>query len=284
MTVPVTASTGRVVQNGVMTQPVERRVSLPTAPNMRDLGGLDVDGGTIRKGQLFRSAALDRLSDADQQALGRLGIATVYDLRTEGERRTGPDRLPGTIPSIHLDVLADDANDATAGLAVLDGADDVQEMIDALGGGRAVAMMEQSYRKFVTLGSARRAYHDLLEGLADPGRTGAALFHCTAGKDRTGWAGVILLRILGAGEEAVLADYLQTNADLLPSLRPVLDRMQARGVDSELLTPVFEVRQEYLAAADEELARRYGTLERYLSAGLGIGESTLSALRERFVV
>ena len=98
-----------------------RRIPLPSAPNMRDLGGLPVSGGVVRAGEVFRSASVAKLSDADQEAFGELGIATVYDLRTARERGTEPDRLPASIPSVHLDVMADDEAVTTAGVTVLRG-------------------------------------------------------------------------------------------------------------------------------------------------------------------
>lgn len=258
-----------------------RRVPLPSAPNMRDLGGLPVRGGAVRTGEVFRSASVAKLSDDDQDAFGGLGIATVYDLRTARERAKDPDRLPATIPSVHLDVMADDEADTTAGLTVLRG--DASRVAEVLRNGGAIRKMEESYRKFVGLDSARAAYRDFFLALADGSRRGAALFHCATGKDRTGWAAATLLRILGADEDAVLADYLQTNTDLLPALQTVLDKAEADGLDPDLLLPILGVRESYLEAADDEVHRVFGGFEDYLSEGLGLDGSTREALQERFV-
>lgn len=262
-------------------QAVDRRVPLASAPNMRDLGGLLVDDGVVRRGQVFRSASVGRLSENDQRALANLGISTVYDLRTARERSQQPDRLPASARSIHLDVMADDEADTTAGLTVLSG--DAHRIADALRDGRAVATMEQSYRKFVRLSSARTAYRAFFLGLADGSRDGAALFHCATGKDRTGWAAAVLLRLLGAGEDAVVADYLQTNTDLLPALQTVLDKAQADGIDPELLLPILGVRQSYLEAADQEVESMFGGFDAYIGEGLGLDDAVIDALRERFV-
>lgn len=268
-----------------MTSPSEtarsRRVPLPSAPNMRDLGGLPVSGGVVRAAEVFRSASVAKLSDADQEAFGELGIATVYDLRTARERGTEPDRLPASIPSVHLDVMADDEADTTAGLTVLRG--DAKRVGEVLRNGGAIRKMEQSYRKFVSLDSARDAYRSFFLALADEGRDGAALFHCATGKDRTGWAAAGLLRILGADEDVVFADYLQTNTDLLPALQTVLDKAEADGLDPDLLLPILGVRESYLESADDEVKRVFGSFDAYLSEGLGLDDTTLEALRERFV-
>lgn len=262
-------------------QTLDRRIPLVSAPNMRDLGGLPAGRGVVRRGQVFRSASVGRLSGEDRQALADLGIATVYDLRTARERTREPDRLPASAREVPLDVLADDQDDTTTGLVIMSG--DARRVADLLGDGRAEAIMEQSYRKFVRLDSAKNAYRAFFHGLADGSRDGGALFHCATGKDRTGWAAAVLLRLLGAGEDAVRADYLQTNTDLLPALQPVLDRAEADGVAPGLLLPILGVRQSYLDAADEEVEALFGSFDAYIGQGLGLDDAVIGALRTRFV-
>lgn len=263
-------------------QPIpDRRVTLPTAANMRDLGGLPAGNRLVATGQLFRSASLSHLAHADQSRFASLGITTVFDLRTESERTQDPDRLPETAASVHLDVLADDAEATAAGLAVFDG--DPHELVESLADGGGLALMEDSYRKIVSLDSARRSYHTFITSLVDPRRAGAALFHCTTGKDRTGWAAVLVLRMLGVDEGEVTADYLETNTDLLPALGPIFSKAGADGIPRDLLTPVLGVRIEYLEAADQEVQSQYGSFEKYVSEGLGVERSTVEALRNRFL-
>ncbi|MCI1747328.1 MAG: tyrosine-protein phosphatase [Acidipropionibacterium sp.] len=254
--------------NPVAQQSPDRRVPMSTAANMRDLGGLPADGGVIGTGRLFRSASLSSLAGADLANFAGLGITTVFDLRTGSEIEQAPDQLPETTASVHLNVLGDDPESTAAGLAVLGG--DAHQLEASLGNGGGVTLMKDSYRQIVGLDSARQAYHDFITSLADPKRTGAALFHCTTGKDRTGWAAVLVLRMLGVDEDAVVADYLETNDDLLPALQPMLDKAAANGVPTDLLTPVVGVRLEYLETADHEVKSRYGSFETYVSEGLGI--------------
>ena len=260
---------------------LDRRVVLSTAPNMRDLGGLPVAGGVFASGQVFRSASLAELSDADRRAISDLGVGTVYDLRTEDERAAEPDRLPESTRLVHLDVLADGKLSVAAVIGKLRGAPGAVN--ELLGDGAVQQMLTESYRDFIRLLSALAAYRDLFLGLADPARDGAALFHCTAGKDRTGWAAASLLMLFGADEETVHADYLQTNDDLLPAFAPLIEAAAAQGVDPELLKAAFGVQASYLDATLEEIEARYGTLEGYFSRGLSLDDETLVALRERFV-
>jgi len=264
-----------------MTDPTDRRVPLRTAANMRDLGGLAVDGGVFAPRKVFRSASLAGLSDEDQRAFAELGIRTVYDFRTAGERSDAPDLVPETIPSVPLDVLADSPVAAAANINAL--VSDPSLLAGVLDGGRAESLLQDSYRDIVRLPSALAAYREFYRGLADADRAGAALFHCTTGKDRTGWAAASLLALLGADDATIRADYLQTNTDLLPTLQPVIDRAEAAGVDPELLLPVLGVRESYLDAAFEEVETRFGTIEGYFDTGLGLDAAMIDALRGRLV-
>jgi protein-tyrosine phosphatase len=135
------------------------------------------------------------LDERDADALARLGIRTVYDLRTERERQAAPDReLPGA-RSVVIDVLADAADAAPAELEAV--RHHPQIATSTLGDGQAAAMFTGGYRRIVSSGSALSAYRTMFTDLAtDLSRP--ALFHCTTGKDRTGWAAAVLLMLLGS--------------------------------------------------------------------------------------
>ncbi len=265
-----------------MPEPViDRRVVLATAANMRDLGGLPVAGGVFAKGKVFRSASLADLSDADGQVFADLGIAHVYDLRTEEERSAQPDRLPAFSTQVVLDVLADGSMSVAATIGKLRTAP--ESMNELLGAGTIQKMLVESYRDFIRLPSATASYRALFVQLADAGRPGAALFHCTAGKDRTGWAAASLLMLLGASDDTIHTDYLQTNEDLLPTLEPLILSAASRGVDPDLMRDAFGVRVSYLEATLDQLETQYGSVEAYFSDGLGLTTQTIDALRERLV-
>ena len=106
-----------------------------------------------------------------------------------------------------------------------------------------------------------------------------ALFHCTTGKDRTGWAAAATLTLLGVSEEDVLADFLITNRDLLPALKPYFDQFASTGGDPALLRPVLGVEPAYLHAALDEMHNRFGTIEAYFTEGLGIDAEDQQSLR-----
>ena len=260
---------------------MDRRIPLPSAPNTRDLGGLPVDGGIVRARQIYRSTMLANLSDEDLPIFESLGVTIIYDMRTEGERTSAPDRLPAGIEVTGLDVLADHSTDAATSIGNL--GTNPELLDDVLGSGQAEALMEQTYRDFITLRSAQTSYRDFFHGLAYPNRAGAALVHCTTGKDRTGWAAASLLLLLGADEQTVRDDYLQSNTDLLPALQPLFELAVAQGITADLLLPVLGVRESYLDAALNQVDSRFGSIEGYFTTGLGLDSGTLDALRSRLI-
>ena len=257
------------------------RIGIASLPNLRDLGGWSTSGGgRVRWGLLYRSNDLSKLNGDGLAALARLALRSVYDLRTQGERTAQPDRVPEGAEHIVVDVLADSPEAAPAQLQkALSDPDHGQRL---LGGGKAVAMFEHGYREIVSLPSAlagyKRLFSDLVQAEHRP-----ALFHCTTGKDRAGWAAAAMLMLLGVPDDQVMEDYLLTNTQLVPALQPVFDRFRAVGGDPELLMDLLGVREEYLAAALDEMRARFGTIEGYFAEGLGIDAGAQQRLRATFV-
>jgi protein-tyrosine phosphatase len=270
----------RAIQEGLSfgeVPPTAGQPSVPRLANLRDLGGWrTTDGRTVRSGLLFRSVAPDRLEAPGLAAFADLGVRTVYDLRTVAEREAAPDRVPDGVEIVTLDVLAAAEQAAPAHLTEL--FSDPATVNSQLGGGRAEELFASAYRGFVSLPSARDSYRALFTGLADPSRR-PALFHCTTGKDRTGWASAALLTWLGVPDEDVLAEYLLTNELLRPALQSVYDRFTAAGGDPQILEAILGVRAGYLATAFEEMRTAFGSIEDYITTGLGLPAEVQAGLR-----
>jgi protein-tyrosine phosphatase len=262
-----------------------QNIPIATVPNLRDMGGWPAPGGRVRSGVLFRSAEFGNLQGDDAAAFARLGIRSVYDLRTADERAANPNTLPPGTEYIVLDILAD-ASDA--GPAQLAPAQLAQELSDAktametFGDGKAVAMFEEAYRQIVSLPSALTGYRQFFTDISEPEHR-PAVFHCTTGKDRTGWAAASFLLLLGVAEDDVRTDYLLTNAQLLPALKPVIDKVVAKDVDPDLVKPIVGVQQEYLDAALDEMRKRYKTIDGYFADGLGLDAATIDRLRDAYI-
>lgn len=255
-------------------------IPVASLPNLRDLGGWSTGDGRVRHGAVYRSTDLAQLTDADLAVVAGLGLRVVVDLRTEGERETEPDRLPAGARGLVADVLADAAD---AGPAALDALlADPPAATAALGDGRAVALFSDGYGQIVDLPSARSAYRLFFTTLADAAER-PLLFHCTTGKDRTGWAAASLLLLLGVSEDDVMRDYLLTNEQLRPALQPRFDAFAAGGGDPAVIEPVLGVREEYLATSLSRMKEQFGDVETYVVQGLGVAPEVPDVLRAALV-
>ena len=252
-------------------------LGIAAIPNLRDVGGYCTAGGdVVRTGLLYRSDQPDAVSAEEMARLAALRLTNVYDLRTAAERGAHPDRLPSRTRLTVLDVLADADQSGPAQLERL-----LRTTADAnrhLGGGRAEALFLEAYRAFVALPSARAAYRQLFTAVAEPQNL-PALFHCTTGKDRTGWAAAALLTFLGVQRDEVMQDYLRSNDHILPAYRREIDAFVAAGGDPAIPRAILGVRRDYLDAGFDEVARRHGSVEAYFADGLGLDAPTRAALR-----
>jgi protein-tyrosine phosphatase len=251
--------------------------------NFRDVGGVATrDGRRVRAGVVFRSAELSRVGGEAAAILRGIGIRRVYDLRTDEERADSPEReqLPAGVEYVVADVLRDAPAGNPAHLAPI--LADPRRAQEALGDGRALALFTHKYREFVTLDSARAAYHVLFTGLADAASL-PAVFHCATGKDRTGWAAAALQLFLGVPEDVILEAFLASNLELQPVLEPFLDRFATAGGDRALIEPLLLVRSSYVETAIDEMRAAFGTVERYLELGLGVDLATQRRLRDVLV-
>ena len=256
-------------------------LGLSAAHNLRDIGGYQTaDGRTVQRGLVYRSDVFNPMTDDDRVKLERTGLRRDYDLRTTAEVEKQPDQVPSTILYVHLDVLADESAAAPAQLETL--LHDPRKATAALGGGKLDAMFADGYRKFISLPSARWAYRELFQALSDRSKL-PAVFHCTTGKDRTGWAAAALLTLLGVPRETVYADYLRTNDYLLPYYAKQIEGFAAAGGDRAIPIAIFGVKREYLDAAFDEMTQNYGTIDKYFADGLGLDTEAQAALRALFL-
>jgi protein-tyrosine phosphatase len=240
---------------------------MDTIYNFRDFGGYKTQNGQIiKQGLLYRSASLAQASASDLKTLSTLGIKTVFDLRTRREKSSRPDRLPGegNIQAIHLPIKVKQHNEAGF----------ILQLGSLLfGEGRKLNYsngLQKSYREYVT--NFRLEFGKIIKLAADS-RNLPLLIHCTAGKDRTGFACAMLQLALNMPPELVMQDYLLSNNHLHEFKEQMLNNLKAFfmfGVSRQKILPLFEARREYLEAALDQIKHDYGAVERYLETGLGI--------------
>jgi protein-tyrosine phosphatase len=255
---------------------------ISSAPNLRDIGGyLSRDGHRVRTGLVYRSSAPHHLAGDDAAAFARLGIRTVYDLRSDPERQAQAEQPPRGTQYVVADVIGDAVRGSFAQLTEMLSNPELAR--DLLGDGRGISMWTELYRDFVRLDSARGAYGRLFTGIAEEVNR-PALYHCSTGKDRTGWATAALLLLLDVPYELVMKDFLRSAIYLRPLVEPMTDAFAARGGDPELLQPFLGIVPDYLDAARDEVSRSFGTIEGYFAMGLNVDAAIQQALGEALLV
>lgn len=252
--------------------PPSRTLGLSGAPNFRDAGGYAVDGGRLAWGRLYRSGHLAGLTSADEAVLADLGLDLVIDLRRADERDLEPSKLPAGIAVFGAPITPGSQSSAIYGDAT------------QLGGAQAMFdFMCEINREFVASQSAHfaAAFARLLASEAR-----RVLWHCSAGKDRTGFALAMLQLALGVALDNIEADYLLSRRYYLP--QDHLDRVRAKYPvdhlsDDELL-PMMRTERAYLHAALAAIDGAWASRDAYLREALGFGAAERRELRRRFVV
>lgn len=228
-----------------------RRILLDRAVNVRDLGGYPTaNGGMTPFGRFWRADNMHGLSEADMEKLYDLGIRTIVDLRTPGEVNAQPNCFLNyrDVQVVSCSLLGESTDSFTGFLCSL--------------GERYTVMIERDGPRYV----------ELFDALAEGAARGGVLFHCTAGKDRTGVTAALLLGLAGVPDVDIVADYALTDTYLQPKIAMFLSHAPA-DVDPNL----FRAQPENMQTFVDFLRERYGTAEDYLR-GIGVPEDVLAQI------
>jgi protein-tyrosine phosphatase len=224
-----------------------RRIPLEGCLNFRDLGGYRGEGGAeICRGRLYRSDDLSRLSPADIVHITALGIGVVVDLRSAEELDQAPNPLRGRPDFEYRHV------------PLLDGIN------SAPGGPPQIRSLPEMYKSLLSNAGSQIA--EIFRALCGRGDRGA-VFHCTAGKDRTGITAALILNLCGAADEDIIADYALTYENIRPFISEMIRRSREAGFD----IPEHFFRSDPAAMREllDFLKTAYGGAENYLlKAGL----------------
>ena len=243
-----------------------RHIALDGTSNFRDLGGYTgQDGRAVRWRRLFRSDHLAALSADDQALLLGLGLARVCDFRGVTERS----ELACALPGAQVHSLAIEP-------AVVQGMKSLMDAGQRLTAQDTMVLMEDTYRAFVLDNTPR--FKQLFAHLLDNGEP--LVFHCTAGKDRTGFAAALILQALGVSRALVMQDYLLSNDYFR---LPLAVQNEPSALPQEALAVLWRVQQSFLEAAFEAVETDYGDLSGYLLQGLGIDATARRRLAELYL-
>lgn len=245
--------------------------------NFRDFGGVSTEsGGRIATGALFRCGQPGPLGTTPFESLERLDFAAVVDLRFPDEVRSAIFPWSETDRPARIEMEEAGRGDAPHHAfftASLESVDDVHRLYSRFYAGLPA---DPRYRSLI-----RRAFEAFV--LTD----GAVLVHCSAGKDRTGFLSALLLRLLGAHGEDIMADYMQSDcSSAKAALRPEIERRfaaQGRALPREtILDAILGVAPAYLEASFAAILDEAGSMSAYL-ASIGAGDSMVADLQNRFL-
>lgn len=257
----------------VATVPTERKLPFDGAHNFRDLGGYEtVDGKRVRWGRLYRSDKLSDLSATDERYLEQLQIRRIVDFRSEAERLEAPNRIApdSSIRMVNKPIAITAAAVEDMGKKLTNADTTAAEMRQFL-----IDANRQMVEEFTPV--YREYMQELLRDANYP-----TVFHCTAGKDRTGLAAALVLSALNVPRDTIMQDYLASNRhsqDYIDKMVRLIEIGSLFRANEEAVRALFAVEASYLNEAFAAIDEHYGSMDNYLQQGLGIGSEERQQLR-----
>ena len=223
--------------------------------NLRDLGGYTgIDGRTVKSGVLFRGDDLHHATKKDLAKLAEIPLQTIIDFRDEQEKLSAPNQFPENVQNyIGLEIQVGNILD----IINIEDDDSSELMVNV--NISLVRDFQAVFRQFLHI--------------AANASTGPLFFHCSAGKDRTGYAAALLLSALGVDREVIMTDYQLSAVYIRPKYEEFIQ-------NNPILAPLLETRQKYLGAAFETINTEFGGVENYLAAHLN---ADVEKLRELYL-
>jgi len=248
----------------------QKNLGLEASPNFRELGGLSInDKYQIKEGVLYRSGSFSHLGEQDVEIFESTGINRVVDFRSPFEIESEPDQIPPSLNAEYVPCQIGSINpNAMSGfMKILSKRDFQRSQVDSL--------MIMANRGFI---ESISDYTPLFETIQE--KESVVLFHCSAGKDRTGLASSLILHILGADWDTILADFLRSN-----EARDKMDtsKLEMFGIPADRAKLLGGVEAEYLQAAWAEIEQKYGSVDTMLEEVFGIGKKEKKALRKKYL-
>ncbi|MEM8525995.1 MAG: tyrosine-protein phosphatase [Bacteroidota bacterium] len=248
----------------------ERRIALDGASNFRDLGGIRTEEGRyVKWGKIFRANRLSDLSKTDLRTLNYLGLKIVADFRYEVESRKHPDKVPT-------------------------GAKYFQYPIGDKEGTRYLEM-KTKVRQGATAPEVKDMFIGIMEEFADTGTVFfqpvidhllaeevPLVFHCSGGKDRTGYMSAMILSALGVDRETIMNEYLMSNYYRYQDNRSNYRKGRLVGIDKEVLATGFLVKEAYMNKVWEVIDEKYGDTNQYLEEKYSLTAKKREKLKEMY--
>ncbi len=249
-----------------------------TIVNFRDLGGIPAaDGRIVKPKRLLRSAQLDTLTPEEAEAFARdYELKVVVDFRSVFESERHPDTLPDGVEYINLDVMT----------KVEEKAPSMFTFEEIKTEKKLHRYMQDVYVHTINDEYAQQCYTAFLRRVIELDE-GSVLFHCFAGKDRTGLAAAMLLTLLGASKEDIFEDYLRTNIMRARQNQEIMAKERAKGKSMQEVKVLYQglcVHSDYLTTTYAAIEKKYGSFMDYMTAAMGVTSDDISRLRNNYLI
>lgn len=262
---------------------MKQSIGIESVINARELGGyINTDGKRIKNGLLFRTGKLNTMSEEDNKKLiNEYNLKKVFDFRGEGERFHEPDPKINNVENLWIPILEEIKNESNEAVMREIGTDMFKMFMFFFKQG----FMKNIYIDIFDNEYGQKQYHKFLKEVIAT-EEGSIIWHCSAGKDRTGCAALYLLTILGCDEKTILDDYVLTNTYVKDRIEERIDEFRTKGCPEEYMEDVYcidGVRLEYFESGIEYLKSKYGTVMDYIHNQLNITEEECEILRKRYL-
>jgi protein-tyrosine phosphatase len=242
--------------------------------NFRDLGGYrTTDNQSVKWGKLYRSGTFANTSRADLVTIQKLDLSTLIDFRSTAEKREEPNKLPDPMGFRVVEIpTLDDGNKAMVGEIMqriesgnFDGFDPNHFMLEA--NIQFASKFTPQFTEFI---------QTILDAKGSP-----VVWHCSAGKDRTGFSSAVLLKILGVPHSTIIADYMLSNEYALAGRKNEIRMLRLFKGDeaADKLTIMMGVEESWLQAAFDEIDRQWGNFDNYVHSGLQLSAQDIAKLK-----
>ncbi|MBP1046345.1 tyrosine-protein phosphatase [Enterococcus sp. BWM-S5] len=242
--------------------------------NFRELGGIKTNvGKTVKHNRLLRSGEVYQLDEKSLDALQTHELVKIIDLRGEKEISTRPDDELDNVAYEWIDIMKEVHHDAS-----------LEDLFDVSDIGAVDRHMMEIYENLILNAGAQKGYRQYFHELLSTEK-GSVLFHCFAGKDRTGVAAALTLELLEVPKEAIYRDYLETNVQRQKPNELFLAEAAAKGMRPEQLAGIkvaMEVKKDYLDYAYQLVDQNFGGIEKYTQDILKLSQSDIQLLRQMY--
>ncbi|MDO4962261.1 MAG: tyrosine-protein phosphatase [Eubacteriales bacterium] len=256
------------------------KIELEKLHNTRDLGGIETaDGRHIKPHRLIRSGQICFASENDLNRLkSEYDLKVIADFRNDDEVREKPDPIMEGVSYVRLNAIKFEAAGITRDKKSENSS--LRRMMER----NSETYMPDMYSKMIKNEHTRQIYREFLTMLSEQ-KSGSVLWHCTAGKDRTGLAAVFILEILGVPYERILDDYLSTNTFIAPEVELIMDMIQRNtpGVVMPAMRRMLSADKCYLDAAYRAAEELAGSMPEYIEQYLGVDEAMKARLRDLYL-